>query len=126
MLFLISFSVIIFTENPNAGIITFTPISFLVFVVYLGHEFLNLEINSKTISIKKRVQGLENSHKELEKIVTTFYKLIIINFTSSKRNSFSEISQKHKIVAEDIIQFFNKKEITDFMDEIMTIQKRKT
>lgn len=123
MLFLISFSFIIFTENPNAGIITFTPVSFLVFVVYFGHVFLNLEISSKTISIKKRVQGLETSHKELMHIATSLYKLLMILF-ASKQTKFAskKFLNEYMKISLDIDKYLDEDEINSFSDLMVKLQ----
>lgn len=123
IIFLISFLFILFTENPNAGIIAFTPVSFIIFVVYFGHVFLNFEISSKTISIQKRVNNLEINHKELMHIVTALYKLSYLNFSSHIINEISEdhISQ-YITISEELRGYINQKDVDLFSDLLVKIQ----
>jgi len=125
IIFLICFSVILFTDNPNTGIIAFAPVSFFVFVTYFGVVFLNLEISSKTISIKKRVQVLENSNKELKLLTTSLYKLVLISLgVSIKIPNSSELVAKHKLIQKDIEPYLDADDLLIFLDELMAIKNK--
>ena len=127
ILFLIGFFFILFTDNPNTGIITFTTLSFLVFVIYFGHVFLNLEISSKFISIKKRVSDIEKNQKELKHIATIFYKLLFLNTQFAKTDIHSDLYlaliTKHTAIKKSLIPYLDRTEIDSFVDEIINMEK---
>ena len=124
IIFLISFSVVLFHHNPNTGINAFLPVSFLTLVVYIGHVFLNLEISTKAISIRKRIKVLENSNTELMQLSTSFYKLIILNFGLINRLIDSGgYKDKHKLIRKEVDKYINSNDLLIFLDEMETIKK---
>lgn len=123
-IFLTCFGIILFGNTINPAIIALTPISFIVFVVYFCSVFLNLEISSKTISIRKRVSDLESNQQELKNITTALYKLLLINFgLINKLMDTGNFKKMHKLISKEIEQYFDINDLDEFLDKSIMIKK---
>jgi hypothetical protein len=115
---------ILFTESPNIGIATFTPVSFLAFITYFCVQFLNLDITTKLISMKKQVSSLESSQKELKQLATSLYKISLLNTVSRGLiGDLVNFSKEHDKIVSDIEKYIDEDEIALFAKILEKIRK---
>jgi len=74
----LSLSHLLKLETPSIGAYWLAIFTIGSFIVYFLVFFLDLEIISKWVSIKRKMNTLENKQKQLSKIATTFYKFLIL------------------------------------------------
>ena len=104
---------------PTSGAYTILTVSFLSFIAFFGVLFLNVEVGSKIISLKKQVQSLENKSKEVQILAKTSAKLAIL----SKYQTLSPLEFDKNIeisdrLQEELKQFINDDEINNFIKEL--------
>ena len=73
----LSLSHLLNIEKPTIGAYWLTIFTIFIFFIYVLVSFLDLEVLSKWVSIKRKMNTLENKQKQLSKIATTLYKLLI-------------------------------------------------
>ena len=74
----LSLSHLLKLETPSIGAYWLAIFTIGSFIVYFLVFFLDLEIISKWVSIKRKMNTLENKQKQLSKISTSLYKLLIL------------------------------------------------
>lgn len=74
----LSLSHLLVLDNPTLGAYWLTIFTIGMFIIYSLVFFLDLEIESKWLSIKSKMNALENKQKQLSKIATALYKLLLL------------------------------------------------
>ena len=123
IIFILSILHLILLSESSYGAYTLIIASFIAFSSYFAVTFLGLEIQSKVLSLKKQVQSLETTQKELKQLVTSLYKLSLINF-ACKKNAFdsNEFYDEHIKITEEIEKYFDEKEMDSFILLLRKIQ----
>ena len=113
----LSLSHLLNLESPTIGAYWLVIFTIGFFILYFLVFFLDLEIISKWVSLKRRMKTLEISNKKLKQLTTSLYKLILINVLDNKSLS-QKASEKHKLVREEIEQFVDLNDVNKFLMEL--------
>jgi len=111
-------------DKPTMGAYWLTIFTISMLILYIFVFFLDLEIISKWVSIKQRMNTLGKQQKELKRLSTAIYNLLLINVASRNLTLYpKKMTKKHHQIRNEIELYLNMKEIGKFMDELIFIQK---
>ena len=122
----LSLSHLLKLEIPAIGAYWLAIFTIGSFIVYFLVFFLDLEIISKWVSIKRKMNTLENKQKQLSKIVTAFYKYIFISVTynSSIKDNAKNVLPLMLSIKEEIKEYLDKDDIKSFAGELEKALKK--
>jgi len=116
----LSLSHLLKLETPTIGAYWLAIFTIATFIVYFLVFFLDLKITTKWVSIKQRMNTLENKQKQLSKIVTALYKLHRISVALRDIKGASiKIAVLNAHIVDEIIHLLDRDEI-DAFDKVLS------
>ncbi|NQV17024.1 MAG: hypothetical protein HQ534_00555 [Armatimonadetes bacterium] len=115
----LSLSHLLKIDNPTTGAYWLTIFTISILFIYFLVFFLNLEIISKWVSVKERMNHLEKKQQELRKIATALYKLLLIALTyDSMVSENKKIASLMSSIKKDIEKYLDETNINSFLKEL--------
>ena len=122
----LSLSHLLSIDKPTIGAYWLSIFTIGLLIIFFLVFFLDLEIITKWVSIKRKMNTLENKQKQLSKIVTSLYKLSLIMF-ASKQNKFEskKFLDEYMQITSELEKYLDADEIDSFSDLMVKIQNEK-
>lgn len=104
---------------PSAGAYWLAIFTIAFLIIYFLVFFLDLEIMSKWVSIKRKMNTLENKQKQLSKIATALYKLNLISIASLDSDVNSDVVyEMRSLINVDIQKYLDSSDIDSFAKKL--------